>query len=475
MKIIPAPFEAEFKNEYVCDSVNENVVINTQLEKEEYILNVTKDTINIEGGSDNAVFYARQTLKQLSVQQERIPVCTVHDKPRFAYRGFMIDSARHMQEIDEIKKIIDVMSMLKFNIFHWHLTEDQGWRFESEKYPELNTKAAVRKFSDFGTTINNKPYGRVYTKAEMKGIVDYCAERYIDVIPEFDMPGHVSSLLHVFPELSCHGKAVEVKTHQGIYNDILCPSREKTYSIVESIIDEFCEIFPYKFFHIGGDEAPPKQWEDCPECNRLKAEKGLSKWTEYQNLYMNKIIDYLAQKGKDTIVWNDAAKGSNLDKRAILQFWKEGYTKPSVDFANSGGRMILSPFKNYYMDYDYQITPFRKTLSFNPKLSGLTDEGYKNVIGLETPIWTEYIWENEKLERFLFPRVIAVAQTAWSEKVFEFDDFVDEIEYVSKLISDKGVVFENTSEWGYSKLSTPLGWLKFVNKHYIPKKEETDY
>ena len=475
MKLIPTPLKAEFYEGYASQTAKENITINPSLEKEEYILTITSDSVNIESASEKGVFYARQTLKQIAMQSERLPICKIHDKPRFEYRGFMIDSARHMQEIDEIKKIIDVMSMLKFNIFHWHLTEDQGWRFESEKYPELNTKAAVRKYSDFGTTINNKPYGRVYTKEEMKDIVSFCKDRYIDIIPEFDMPGHVSSLLHIFPELSCHGNAVEVKTHQGIYNDILCPAKDKTYEVVENILDEFCEIFPYKYFHIGGDEAPPKQWEECPECNRLKAEKGLAKWTEYQNYFMNIIIDYLSKKGKDTIVWNDAAKGSNLDKRAILQFWKEGYTKPSVEFANGGGRMILSPFKNYYMDYDYKITPFRKTLAFKPRLSGLTDEGYNNVIGVETPIWTEYIWENEKLERFLFPRVIAVAQTAWSEKEFGFDSFVDEIEYITKLISDKGVVFEDTSEWGYSKYTTALGWLRFVNEHYMPSKTETDY
>lgn len=475
MKIIPAPIKVESSDELANTNLKEETRINSSLENEEYILEITKNSLIIEGGSERAVFYAKQTVNQIALQYDALPVCKIHDKPRFPYRGFMIDSARHMQEISEIKKIIDVMSLLKFNVFHWHLTEDQGWRFESESYPELNTKAAVRPFSDFGKTINNKPYGRVYTKEEMKDIVAYCAERFIDVVPEFDMPGHVSALLSVFPELSCKGDTVEIKTHQGIYSDILCPAKDKTYEVVEKILDEFCEVFPYEYFHIGGDEAPSKQWEDCPECKYVKSACGLSSWAEYQNYYMNTIIDYLDKKGKKAIVWNDAAKGSNLDKRATLQFWKETYTKPSTDFANSGGKMILSPFSYYYMDYDYQITPLRRTLSFNPKISGLNEEGYKNVIGLEAPIWTEYIWENEKLERFLFPRIIAVAQTAWSEKEFTYDGFIKEMEFVSKLIRDKGIEFEKKIEWGHSKFSTPIGWLRFVHEHYTHGKKEVDY
>ena len=475
MKIIPAPLEAEFSGDYVHSKPEEKIKINPSLENEEYVLTIDNGALEIEGGSEKAVFYAQQTVKQIALQGDGLPICKIHDKPRFPYRGFMIDSARHMQSIDEIKKIIDVMSLLKFNVFHWHLTEDQGWRFESVNYPELNTKAAVRPFSDFGKTINNKPYGRVYTKEEMKDIVAYCAERFIDVVPEFDMPGHVSSLLSVFPELSCKGEKVEIKTHQGIYSDILCPAKDETYEVVEKILDEFCEIFPYEYFHIGGDEAPSKQWEDCPQCKFIKSSCNLSSWAEYQNYYMNTIIDYLDKKGKKTIVWNDAAKGSNLDKRAILQFWKETYTKPSTDFANGGGKMILSPFTYYYMDYDYQITPMNRTLTFNPKISGLTDEGYENVIGLEAPIWTEYIWENEKLEKLLFPRIIAVAQTAWSEKKFDYDSFVNEMEFAAKLIKNKDVVFENEKEWAHSKFSTPIGWLRFVHEHYTHGKKEVNY
>lgn len=475
MKIIPKPFKVEFDNKFVNSNPEKKEKINSDLSEEEYLINIDDNNFEVEGGSEKALFYAEQTVKQIALQYDKLPICKIHDKPRFSYRGFMLDSARHMQSIKEIKKIIDAMSLLKFNKFHWHLTEDQGWRFESGKYPDLNTKAAVRPFSDFGKTINNKPYGRVYAKDEMKEIVAYCKERFIDVIPEFDMPGHVSALLHVFPEISCSGESVEVKTHQGIYHDILCPAKDKTYDIVENIIDEFCEIFESEYFHIGGDEAPPKQWENCPECKNTKAMYNLENWAEYQNYFMNTIIDYLDKKGRKTIVWNDAAKGRNLDKRAILQFWKETYTKPSTDFANSGGKMILSPFTYYYMDYDYQITPLRRTLSFNPKINGLDEKGYNNILGLETPIWTEYIWDNKKLEKFLFPRVIAVSQTAWSEKEYEYDEFVNDIKYLKQLLENKEIAFENEREWGHSKFSTPIGWLRFVHEHYTHGKADNDY
>ncbi len=468
MKIIPIPSKVDFKNKFIENIPGEKCEINTALENEEYILSINPEEIKIEGGSERAVFYAKQTLKQIEAQYDKLPECKIQDKPRFPYRAFMIDSARHMQEISEIKEIIDAMALLKLNTFHWHLTEDQGWRFESSNYPLLNTKAAVRPRSDFGGENDSSPYGRVYTKEEMKEIVSYCAERYIDVIPEFDMPGHTSALLSVFPELSCKRDEIKIKTRQGIYDDVLCPAKDKTYEVVDKIIDEFCEIFPYGYYHIGGDETPSKQWEDCPECNYLKTACGLKSWAEYQNYFMNTIIEYLAQKGKTAIVWNDAAKGANLDKRAVLQYWKE-VPKNTVDYANSGGKVILSPFSYYYFDYYYEITSLRRVLSYKPKFKGMSDDGYKNIIGIEAPVWTEYIRDKETMQRYFFPRIIAAAHTAWSDKGISYERFLKEMQYIEKLIRDKGITFEDKSEWGYKRISTPHGWLRFTHDHLLKK------
>lgn len=379
------------------------------------------------------------------------------------YRGFMLDSVRHMQTIDEIKKLIDAIVLLKFNKFHWHLTDDQGWRFESEKYPLLNTVSAVRPYSDFGKTPVNEPYGRVYTKDEMRDIVSYCAERGIEVIPEFDIPGHTSALLAAYPLLSCGGEKVKIKTHQGIFKDVLCLAKDDTFKMVTDIIDEFLEIFPSEYIHIGGDEAPSDHWKACPECQRLMRESGVNNYAEYQNLFMNKVIDYLESNGRHAIVWNEAAKGESLDKRALVQYWKED-SKPTVKFLNGGGRAILSPFSYCYFDYDYSIIPLNRVYSLKATLPGLTDEGRKNIIGIECPIWTEYIDSSQRLQELLFPRIIAVSHIALGKSSAPYTAFLSYVKAMRKELN--GVVFADEKQWTRSRLSMPLGWLKFAKDHY---------
>lgn len=381
----------------------------------------------------------------------------------FAHRGFMLDSVRHMQSIEEIKKLIDALAVLKFNKFHWHLTDDQGWRFESGRFPVLNTAAAVRPYSDFGKTRINEPYGRVYTKDEMREIVAYCAERGIDVVPEFDMPGHTSALLSAIPSLSCTGKDVKIKTHQGIFKDVLCLAKEETFNVITGIIDEFLEVFPGEYFHIGGDEAPHEHWKNCPECQRYMKEHGIESYAEYQNIFMNRIIDYLESKGRHCIVWNEAANGANLDKRAVVQYWKEN-PKPTVKFINEGGKAILSPFSYCYFDYDYNITPLNRTYSLKPYLNGLTEEGRKNIIGIEGTVWTEYITENEQLEKLVFPRLIAVSKIALGESNKPYKDFVKDVHGISKELN--GIAFCDEKSWAKPRTAFVYGWLKFVKDHY---------
>lgn len=381
----------------------------------------------------------------------------------YTHRGFMLDSARHMQSIDEIKKLIDALSLLGFNKFHWHLTDDQGWRFESENFPELNTKAAVRPYSDFGKTHINEPYGRVYTKAEMREIVSYCAERKIEVIPEFDMPGHTSALLSAIPSISCTGESVKIKTHQGIFKDVLCLAKEETFEIITRIIDEFLEIFPGEYFHIGGDETPSAHWKECPECQKKMKALGVETYAEYQNCFMNKIIGYLESKNRHAIVWNDAAKGGNLDKRAIIQYWKET-PAPSVKFLNEGGKAILSPFTYYYFDYDYHTTPLNRVYSLDTNLKGLTEEGKKNIIGLEATVWTEYISDSKRFEEFVFPRIIAVSKAAHGENNKPYKEFLDDVRSLRDKLGN--YAFCDEKLWTKPRISTIYGWLKFVKERY---------
>ena len=380
----------------------------------------------------------------------------------FEHRGFMLDSVRHMQSIGEIKKLIDALAVLGFNKFHWHLTDDQGWRFESEKFPQLNA-AAVRPYSDFGKTYVDEPYGGVYTKGEMKEIVAYCAERGIDVIPEFDMPGHTSALLSAMPSLSCTGEDVKIKTHQGIFKDVLCLAKEETYNTVTAVIDEFLEVFPGEYIHIGGDEAPSDHWKSCPGCQKYMKELGVEDYAEYQNSFMNRIVDYLEDKGRHCIVWNDSAKGGNLDKRAVIQYWKET-PKPTVRFLNEGGKAVLSPFSYCYFDYDYNITPLNRTYSLKADLPGLTEEGRRNIIGLEGTVWTEYITDDRQLEQLVFPRIIAVSRLALGKGGKPYKEFIADVQNIANQLED--ISFCDEKSWTKPRISTVYGWLKFVRDHY---------
>ena len=381
----------------------------------------------------------------------------------FAYRGFLLDSVRHMQSVAEIEKLIDALAPLGFNKFHWHLTDDQGWRFESEAFPALNTAAAVRPYSDFGRTRDNRPYGRVYTKAEMREVVAFCADRGVDVVPELEMPGHTSALLAAFPSLSCAGTPVRVKTHQGIFPDVLCLAKKETFTVVTRILDEILDVFPGEYVHIGGDETPAAHWKTCPACREAMRASGVKDFAAYQNCFMNRVIGYLESKNRRGIVWNDAVKGGNLDKRAVVQYWKEN-DAASVRFLNEGGRAILSPFSYCYLDYDYAVTPLNRVYALRTDLPGLTAAGKRNIIGVEAALWTEYIEDCDTLERMLFPRVLAVAQAARGEPRKPYADFLRDAVRLRDAL--RNVAFGDEKRWTQPRAAMPLGWLKFAKDHY---------
>ena len=380
----------------------------------------------------------------------------------FAYRGFLLDSVRHMQTVEEIKKLIDTLAELGFNRFHWHLTDDQGWRFESERFPALNTKAAVRPYSDFGKTREKGPYGGVYTKDEMREVAAYCAEKGIEVVPEFDMPGHTSALLSAFPALSCSGAPVQIKTHQGIFRDVLCPAKEETFAVVTQLLDEFCEVFPGEFIHIGGDETPAAHWKNCPACRGFMKRYGIKSFAAYQNCFMNRIVDHLAKKDRRCIVWNDAVKGGNLDRRAVIQYWKEG-DRASVQFINGGGSAILSPFSYCYLDYDYAITPLNRVYGFKPTLPGLTAAGRSRILGVEATLWTEYLDNAKARERLAFPRAIAIAKIARGEPPLPYPELLCELREFREQHPE--LAFAAEREWTHARLEMPLGWLGYLKEH----------
>lgn len=428
------------------------------LGEEEYVLAVEKDGIKLTAGSEKAAFYGRQTLLQLG---EKCPCVIIEDKPAFPYRGFMLDTVRHIFSVEETKKLIDAAASVKMNVMHWHLTDDQGFRIYSSRRPEATLKGSVRKSSDFGKLKESGEYGGYFTPDEMKEIIDYCAERYITVIPEIDMPGHTSALLHAFPGLSCRGEEVNVKTSQGIYDDILCAGKDETFDVVFDILSDILEIFPSEYIHIGGDEAPKTRWKECPHCQERMRKEGLKDEETLQGWFTNKIVEFLEANGRKAIVWNESLKSGVVDSGVTVQMWMDKKNH-SVDFANDGGRIINSDFFHYYCDYPYGMTPLNKTYNYNPVHKKIKDKS--TVIGVEAPIWTEYINNFDHLSFMFFPRVTAVAETGWTEKENKnAADFQRRFMAYSDILEKIGIVAAPPEEWNPSAGSRIYKTLDFFS------------
>lgn len=415
IRIIPQPSSVK-ESGGICENeadITKSVV--EALGAEEYRLTVTKSGISLSAGSDAGLFYAEKTLEQLKVLcGGKIPCCEIKDRPRFDYRGFMIDCARHTFPVAQLKKMIDAAALFKMNVFHWHLSDDQGFRIALDGTPELTEKSTTRRCDRFGThIISDEPYGGCFTKAEIREVIEYCKERFITVIPELDLPGHTSAILHAHPELSCKGEPVEIKVSQGIYKDIFCAGNPDTYTFLKKIIDELCELFPAPYFHIGGDEAPGDNWQSCEKCRAEMARLGIKNTHDYQCLFANRIAEMLIENGKTPVCWNDILKGDGLDDRVVIQRWMDT-AEHSVKAANGGRKMIASNFSPYYLDYPYSSYPLKKVYSFEPATRRLSETGRQNLIGTEAPLWTEYVNTNERMEYLCLPRWLAVAESAWS-------------------------------------------------------------
>lgn len=410
--LLPAPSKIALLGGMLIGKRETEKQVDLSIKPEAYEIKI-KDKILVKASDDAGFYYAELTLKQLFHQYgDSLPCMIIEDEPRFAYRAVMMDCCRHFFTIAEVKKMIDLCSSFKFNKFHWHLSEDQGWRIEIEKYPELAKVGSVRHGSHFGKETNEKDYGGYYTKAEMKEIVAYAAERHMEVIPELDIPGHASGLLAAIPGLNCTGEKVEVKRTAGIFWDLLCAGSERSYEVVFDILDELCEIFPGEYFHVGGDEAPKLQWMQCEKCQAKIKELGLKDEEELQGYFVNRVSEYLRSKGKTVISWNESLKGGNVSDENVIQLWMD---KDKL-CEKSNNRIIISDFFHYYMDYPYEMTPMKKVYSYDDKVNG-------KVIGVETPIWTEYVYDFERMLYMCFPRFIAVAQNGWCTNKPDYEIF----------------------------------------------------
>ncbi len=394
-----------------------------------YILTVGKKGIVIQGATESGVFRGIQTLCKAIGTSAResiaMPYVTINDEPRFSYRGVHLDVARHFFPVEFIKTYIDLLALHGCNQFHWHLTEDQGWRFEVKSMPELARKGSVRKQTVIGHNcgiFDGQEYGGYYTQEECREIVKYAAERYINIIPEIDLPGHMLGALHIYPELGCTGGPYEVWTRWGVSADVLCAGNPKTMDFLKKVLDEVAEVFPSKYIHIGGDESPRDRWKKCPKCQAKMKELGLNKEAELQT-YINKELEaYMQQKGRDLIGWDETLEGG-LSEKAIVMSWRG--VKGGIAAARQHHRVIMSPNSHCYIDH-YQLKdhmaqplaiggylPVSKVYSYEPVPEELKEEEKPFILGAQANLWTEYVAYPEHALYMLLPRLDALSEVQW--------------------------------------------------------------
>jgi hexosaminidase len=429
---------------------------------EGYELKIDENQILISSKNAKGAFYAVQSLLQLLPIKNDSKAITIQcieikDAPRFKYRGMHLDVGRHFFSVDFIKKYIDLMSTLKMNTFHWHLTEDQGWRIEIKKYPKLQEIAAYRNetlighYSDQPHQFDKIKYGGYYTQEQIKEIVTYASERQITIIPEIEMPGHSQAAIAAYPELGCTGKQIEVATKWGVFETIYCP-KESTFKFLEDVIDEVIELFPGKYIHIGGDEAPKSNWKNCNSCQKLIHKEGLKNEHELQNYFITRMEKHINSKGKQIIGWDEILEGG-LAPNATVMSWRG--TTGAVEAAKLKHDVILTPNSHCYFDH-YQsddenepiaiggYLPIEKVYNFNPIPKELTPEESNYVLGAQGNVWTEYMKTSEKVEYMTFPRMIALSEVVWSSSENKnYTDFVSRLESFNKRLDVKNVNYAN--------------------------------
>jgi hexosaminidase len=417
-----------------------------------YHLTINNKGIYIAGDNENGVFYGIQTLIQLfPVTKNKIiiPQLTITDHPRFPYRGMHLDVGRHFFPVSFIKKYIDYLAAYKYNTFHWHLTEDQGWRIEIKKYPELTKTGAWRNGTIIGRYpgkgSDNNPYGGFYTQAEIKEVVQYAKERYIDVIPEIEMPGHSSAAIAAYPWLSCFpqkpteipakmisqksiteqqaGRIKLVQETWGVFDDVFCAGKDSVFNFLENVIDEVNTLFPSKYFHLGADECPKTHWKQCPACQlRMKNEK-LKDEHELQSWFVQRIEKYLNSKGKILIGWDEILEGG-LAPNAVVMSWRG--EAGGIEAAKQKHPVIMTPGNPVYFDHTQSknedsvtiggYNPIENVYAYEPIPKELNEEQGKYILGAQANMWTEYMNNTNKVEYMMFPRMVALSEVLWSPK-----------------------------------------------------------
>lgn len=403
------------------------------LPAEGYRLTVKPEEIRLASAEPAGAFYGLQTLFQLLEEGCELPCGTYEDAPKYRYRGFMLDVSRHFFPVEEVKKVLDQCARLKLNTFHWHLSDDQGFRIESKKFPKLNEVGSWRME-------NGEKYGGFYTQDQIREVVAYAAERCIQVIPEIDLPGHTTAIIAAYPELSCSGKPTVPETGAGIFPQILCGGDQKVYKFLYELLDEVCALFPAPYFHIGGDEAPKSEWEKCPRCQEEMKKNGLKNEEELQALFTARLADFLATKGKAVIGWNEILASGNMRSDAIAQYWTDGGAAYSATEIPKGRKFIFSNSTSFYFDYDYTLVTLEGTYAYNPYIPGGEAISPEQIMGLEAPLWTERIATPERLETMIFPRMAALAENAWTKEK-DYPEFLQRLKVYESVWKKSGITY----------------------------------
>ncbi len=403
-----------------------------------YSINVA-DKIIVSYSSDASGLYALNSLVQLFKEQDGIYVidhCFVSDQPRFQWRGMHLDVSRHFFTVDEVKRFLDLMAYYKFNTFHWHLTDDQGWRIEIKKYPKLTSVGAWRDstvnahYSTVPRTYSKERYGGFYTQDEIREVVRYAKKLHITVVPEIEMPGHARAALAAYPEHSCTGQQKGVEGLWGVFEDIYC-SKPETIQFQKDILEEVLDLFPSEYIHIGGDEAPKERWKQCSKCQDVIKSKGLKDEHELQSYFIRQIDEFLTARGRKLIGWDEILEGG-LSPNATVMSWR-GF-EGGVQAASQGHYVVMSPGSHCYFDH-YQskhpgeplaiggFTSLEKVYSFDPVAEGMTPDQAAYVLGGQANVWTEYIPDFKKVEYMVFPRALALSQALWCQQKLEYELF----------------------------------------------------
>lgn len=435
------------------------------LPAEAYVLSVRSDRIDLTGGSPAGVFYGFQTLRQMlpesALRGEKaraidLPVVEIRDEPRIGYRALLLDVGRHFFGPEEVKSVIDLMAMHKLNRLQWHLTEDQGWRIEIRKYPELTRRGAWRDRSDLRPAEDGRPekdpqpYGGYYTQQQVREIVRYAADRFIEIVPEIEMPGHAMAALASYPWLGCLGEGYEVPSLWGVKEDVYCAGKDSTFVFLEDVLTEVTDLFPYGLVHIGGDECPKARWKECPRCQRRMRDEGLGSEEELQSYFVRRIERFLASRNRRMVGWDEIRQGGLSETAIVLSRKREQGLRSALE---NGNDVIMTPYLNCYFDY-YQgsreteplafggFLPLRTAYDLDP-FEGLNAEQSRRILGVQCNLWTEFVATLDHAEYMLLPRLAAFAERAWTGGEGNYPDFLRRLESFSRLYDAQGYEYRD--------------------------------